>query len=89
MAELAGANESDIRRLGRWNNQALAGCYLSALPRSGMRTMAGFPPVAGSFFLRRAILEPPEALKKMVFPFVDSWLNNERPMEKTLAVQGT
>jgi Centromere DNA-binding protein complex CBF3 subunit, domain 2 len=26
MAELGGASEGDIRRLGRWNSQALAGC---------------------------------------------------------------
>ncbi|ETL77352.1 hypothetical protein L917_21708 [Phytophthora nicotianae] len=33
MAELAGATESQIRRLGRWNTSAMEGCYLSALPR--------------------------------------------------------
>ncbi|ETO58930.1 hypothetical protein F444_22691 [Phytophthora nicotianae P1976] len=33
MAKVAGATESQIRRLGRWNTSAMEGCYLSALPR--------------------------------------------------------
>lgn len=44
MAELAGATDSQIRRLGRWNASAMEGCYLSALPREAMRSLAGFPP---------------------------------------------
>ena len=44
MAELGGATERDIRQLGRWNSQALAGCYLTSLPQPALRTMARFPP---------------------------------------------
>ncbi|KAJ8576337.1 hypothetical protein ON010_g2882 [Phytophthora cinnamomi] len=42
MADVAGASESQIRRLGRWNNQAMQKCYLTSLPREAMRTLAGF-----------------------------------------------
>jgi hypothetical protein len=44
MADLGGASESQIRRLGRWNNQAMEKCYLTSLPREAMRTLAGFEP---------------------------------------------
>ena len=54
MAELGGASEAQIRRLGRWNNQAMENCYLTCLPREAMRTLAGFSPHAGDFFLKRA-----------------------------------
>ncbi|KAL3690979.1 hypothetical protein R1sor_004630 [Riccia sorocarpa] len=45
MAELGGASESQIRRLGRWNNQAMENCYLTSLPREALRTLAGFSPI--------------------------------------------
>ncbi|OWZ02399.1 hypothetical protein PHMEG_00026051 [Phytophthora megakarya] len=44
MADLGGASEAQIRRLGRWNNQAMEKCYLTSLPREAMRTLAGFEP---------------------------------------------
>jgi hypothetical protein len=74
MAEIAGASEAQIRRLGRWNNNAMEGCYLTALPREAMRSLAGFPPRAGSFYLPRAALQPRDDLRKIVFPEVDRWL---------------
>ena len=51
MAELDEATEGGIRWLGRWNSQALAGCYLTSLPRPALRTMAGFPPERGYFHI--------------------------------------
>ena len=87
MAELAGADESDIRRLGRWNQQALANCYLSALPRPALRTLAGFPAEGGNYYLPRCSLEPPLQLQLMIFPWLEQW-NDSREWEKTISVQG-
>jgi hypothetical protein len=42
-AELGGVPESQIRRAGRWNTDAMTGVYLSYLPRQFMRSIAGFP----------------------------------------------
>jgi Centromere DNA-binding protein complex CBF3 subunit, domain 2 len=74
MAEVAGATEAQIRRLGRWNNNTMEGCYLTALPREAMRSLAGFPPGLGAFYLPRAAVQPGDALLKRVFPEVDRWL---------------
>jgi hypothetical protein len=74
MAELGGASEAQIRRLGRWNNQAMENCYLTCLPREAMRTLAGFSPTAGSFFLKRAAVQPQESLARKLFPDVELWL---------------
>ena len=71
MAELAGASESQIRRLGRWNASAMEGCYLSALPREAMRTLAGFPPDQRVFYLNRAAVAPDSAIQAKGFPFLD------------------
>jgi hypothetical protein len=74
MAEVAGATEAQIRRLGRWNNNTMEGCYLTALPREAMRGLAGFSPGSSSFFLSRATMQPSDILQKRVFPEVDHWL---------------
>jgi hypothetical protein len=74
-AELNGVNEGQIRRAGRWNNDALTSCYLTHLPRKFMRSMAGFnPSVQGNFYLPRARILPPRSLEQAVWPFVDEWL---------------
>ncbi|KAH8548096.1 hypothetical protein BGW37DRAFT_413849, partial [Umbelopsis sp. PMI_123] len=42
MADLAGVNEDQMRRHGRWNKTTMNGAYLISLPMEMMRTMAGF-----------------------------------------------
>ncbi|KAI3633127.1 hypothetical protein MIR68_009202 [Amoeboaphelidium protococcarum] len=74
MAELQGASEGDIRRLGRWNSQAMEGCYLTALPRGAMRSLAGFPTDSGSFYLDRGQIDPPEHLQRLIFPEIDTYV---------------
>jgi len=59
-AELNGTLEGQICRAGRWNHDALTGCYPTHLPRKFMRSMAGFSPsVQGDFYLSRAKVLPP------------------------------
>src|SRR6266480_7155834 len=73
-AELYGVPESEIRRAGRWNTDALTGVYLSYLPRSFMRTIAGFPKEGRGYFLPRAQHTPDEALCSRIWPVADVWL---------------
>ncbi|KAG2199391.1 hypothetical protein INT47_001573 [Mucor saturninus] len=97
MADLAGVNEDQIRRLGRWNNTTMNGAYLTGLPREVMRVMAGFTVQQGQFYLPRASVDPPESLCKMIFPDLDIWYdrltakqanpNNGDEMEVTVAAK--
>lgn len=80
MADLAGVNEDQIRRLGRWNNTTMNGAYLTGLPREVMRVMAGFTVQQGQFYLPRSAMDPPEELCRMIFPQLDSW--NDRLISK-------
>jgi hypothetical protein len=73
-AELNGVPETDIRRAGRWNTDALSGVYLCFLPRAFMRSIAGFPQEGKGYFLPRAQEMPEEALCSRVWPDVDLWL---------------
>jgi hypothetical protein len=73
-AELGGVSESQIRRAGRWNTDAMTGVYLSYLPRGFIRSVAGFPQEGKGYFLPRAQEMPDEALCTRIWPETDVWL---------------
>jgi Centromere DNA-binding protein complex CBF3 subunit, domain 2 len=73
-AELGGVSESQIRRAGRWNTDAMTGVYLSYLPQGFIRSIAGFPQEGKAYFLPRAQKTPEEALCTQVWPETDVWL---------------
>ncbi|XP_044715316.1 centromere DNA-binding protein complex CBF3 subunit [Hirsutella rhossiliensis] len=52
-ADMAGVDEGQIRRAGRWNNgDQMTGCYLTSLPFEFMRAVADFDPEwSGSYFV--------------------------------------
>ncbi|DBA01147.1 TPA: hypothetical protein N0F65_001775 [Lagenidium giganteum] len=76
MTELAGAEETEIRRFGRWNMSSMEGCYLTAMPRKAIRALAGFPADHQTFFLPCGVGEPPVELQQMVFGFINPiWEN--------------
>lgn len=70
IAEAGGASEASIRRGGRWNNEKTESCYLTALPREVVRSLAGFNSQGGEFFLPRAEVKITDRLKEQVFPQV-------------------
>ena len=71
MAELHGAPENQIRRLGNWNSQAMENCYLSTLPRDAIRSLAGFSPSHRNYYIRRDVHRPSDALEKKIFPEIE------------------
>ena len=73
-AELSGVKETQIRRAGRWNTDAMTGAYLSYLPRAFMRSITGFPKEGKGYFLPRAREAPEEALCSKIWPDADVWL---------------
>ncbi|KAG1433713.1 hypothetical protein G6F56_014538 [Rhizopus delemar] len=75
MADLQGVEESEIRRMGRWNNSTMNGAYLTGLPRGIMRSLAGFPTTPGAFYLPRDTVVPPLELQAKVFPEAGAWLD--------------
>jgi hypothetical protein len=75
VAELQGVDENSIRRAGHWNQDAMSNCYLTALPRDFLRTMAGFKPEDHqNYYLPRATISPPESLVRALWPWIDAWL---------------
>ena len=52
--------------------------YLSRLPRELLRRMAGFLKEEGSYMLPRGEFKPPASLLKLVWPWLDEWLDRIR-----------
>ena len=75
MAELDGATDGDIRRLGQWNLQALSRYYLTFPPQPALRTMAGFPLERGYFHVKRATIVPTEVLQGRLFTWDGHYSN--------------
>jgi len=52
--------------------------YLSRLPRKLLRRLAGFLKNEGSYLLPRGEFKPPASLLKLVWPWLDEWLERVR-----------
>jgi centromere DNA-binding complex CBF3 subunit-like protein/transcriptional activator of glycolytic enzymes GCR1 len=72
-AETHGTSLAQISQAGRWNQSVLCQAYLTHLPRQFMRIVAGFSASPGDYFLTRAAYEPPPALQKQLWPWIEEW----------------
>jgi hypothetical protein len=72
-AETHGTSLAQISQAGRWNQSVLCQAYLTHLPRQFMRIVAGFSASPGDYFLTRAAYEPPLALQKQLWPWIEEW----------------
>jgi hypothetical protein len=72
-AETHGTSLAQISQAGRWNQSVLCQAYLTHLPRQFMRIVAGFSASAGDYFLARAAHEPPQALQRQLWPWIEEW----------------
>ena len=72
-AETHGTSLAQISQAGRWNQSVLYQAYLTHLPRQFMRIVAGFSGTPGDYFLPRALYEPPAALQRQLWPWIEEW----------------
>lgn len=69
--ELLEMSSDEIRQLGNWDPSTQEKCYSSKLPMKGIRGKASFIAANGMYFNPRTVLEPPDDLKRQVFPFLE------------------
>jgi hypothetical protein len=72
-AETYGTSLTQISQAGRWNQSVLCQAYLTHLPREFMRVVAGFSKTSSDYYIARAAYEPPEALQKRLWPWIEEW----------------
>jgi hypothetical protein len=67
-------DQRDIQTLGNWDPSMQESRYSTKLPMKVMRGIAGFTENGGMYYNPRTVVEPPEELKYMIFPFADQSL---------------
>ena len=91
MAEIGGALPHEIMKLGLWNSNlsVLEKTYLGDIPVPAVKVQAGFTREVGSVFLPRSQFEPPDELMKLIFPWVESVIQDlEQKKRKDLSTSG-
>ena len=86
-SEDRGASAASLDKQGKWATQSRNGAYANAsVPWDAVRVLAGFPPEAGRYNLRRNLRIPSKALLVQTFP----WLEIAREqMQNDLDMAGT
>jgi hypothetical protein len=59
------------KALGNWDPCVFDSRYSSKIPMKGLRVAAGFPQEQGHYVIPRSSCEPPEELKKLIFPCLE------------------
>jgi hypothetical protein len=76
------AESRDIQSLGNWNPSTQEKFYSTKLPMRPIRALGGFQDAGGMHYNPRTVVEPPESLKSMIFPFADRSLREVREKSK-------
>lgn len=72
-AENCGASGSSVNKNGHWADNSRSGAYTKdVVPWECVRTLAGFPAEPNHYYIQRNILQPPDALKKLIFPSLET-----------------
>jgi hypothetical protein len=71
MAEQLDVPDAQLRLMGGWDYSKMVQYYSSKIARKGARMMAGQENERGRFYLSRECLDPPENLRRMIFPHLE------------------
>ncbi|CAN6611856.1 hypothetical protein TRVA0_005S00122 [Trichomonascus vanleenenianus] len=77
-----GVKLDDIKQYGGWAHESINEAYLPKVMLTAIRAFAGFHPQYGFYHLRRDAVEPPDELKKLIFPGVDELLVKQKEKNK-------
>jgi hypothetical protein len=65
--------------MGRWAGDAFGGAYAREVPREALRVLADFPKeTRNTYFLPRAMVDPPKSLLNQIFPETENYLQRYR-----------
>lgn len=74
LGEALDVPDAQIRRLGHWDTSRMARHYSSGIARQAARMLAGHGSEAGNYYLPRESMNPPESLRRQIFPCVEESL---------------
>ena len=74
LGEALDVPDAQIRRLGHWDTSRMANHYSSGIARQAARIIAGHGNEAGNYYLSRESMNPPENLRRQIFPHIEKSL---------------
>ncbi|KAE8227189.1 hypothetical protein CF319_g329 [Tilletia indica] len=72
-AAAAGCSDHAIKQHGRWATDVCTERYMTDASLPPVRALAGFHRDGGDYWLPRTLLEPPDNLSSIIFPWADTW----------------
>lgn len=88
MLVCGGVDIAEIRLLSRCSNgEVLPGSYSTASPMASVKVLAGLEPQFELHILKRSSVDPSEDLQRMVFPWINAYLDGKKDFLRTLAAQ--
>lgn len=79
-AEMNGASEGSIRRLGGWQGPVLTECYLRTFPMEAIKALANMDPKL-PIFLPRNQLQPEKALIDKIFYGIEEMMQKHKKLD--------
>ena len=90
LGEALDVPDAQIRRLGHWDTSRMARHYSSGIARQAARMLAGHGSGAGNYYLPRESVNPPESLRRQIFPRIEEaleYVSSRSDDEQDLAAQ--
>ena len=76
-AENNGANADQCNKLGNYQMNSRTACYTQdVVAWEAVRTLAGSEPGPKKYYLKRALLTPPESLQQLIFPKLEQSISD-------------
>jgi hypothetical protein len=74
LGEALDVPDAQIRRLGHWDTSRMSTHYSSGIARQAARMLAGHGSEVGNYYLSRESMDPPEDLRRQIFPRIEESL---------------
>jgi hypothetical protein len=88
MLVLGGVDEAEIQCFSRYRyGEAVPGSHFTAIPTGAVKVLAGLEPQCESYRLKRSSVDPSEDLQRMVFPWINAYLDSKKIFLRTMAAQ--
>lgn len=79
--------DAQLRQMGHWDSSKMAVHYSAGIAKTAARMFAGHGKESGRYFLEREALDPPDELRKQIFPHLEGSLQHIRSVGEDRAAE--
>lgn len=79
--------DAQLRQIGHWDSSKMMVHYSAGIAKTAARMLAGHGKESGRYFIAREALEPPDELRKQIFPQLEESLRHVKSMGEDRAAE--